>query len=122
MAEYENVEQAHTKVDNVFYRMHRYTAPRTWIVVLVVEIMDGFVKRWPVDHTVGPKEVRFAPVRNEDKKDKRPERMVGDRGIERDFLISPEIQISTLVKCPYNNARSTTPKDIFQYLITEEKF
>jgi len=59
VAEDQRMRRYARKINQVFSRMHRHSTPWARVRVLVVEIMDRVVDRFPMDHSVSPIKMKF---------------------------------------------------------------
>ena len=69
------VNKNHAEVHEVFDGMHRQARPGIHIDVLVVEVVNMFIERLPVDEPMRPVEVKLAPKRNGKQPHDEPDRM-----------------------------------------------
>ena len=101
--------------------MHGQAGPRSDVDVLVMEIVDGLVKRPPMDQAVNPVEMELAPKRD----GAQPERAIERMGLpidSGDMVVCRRPHVEHLVGGPDGATTDATPEDVVIDLVAEKEF
>lgn len=117
---YYPVNKYDAQIKNGLHGMHGHAGPGIGINVFMVEIMHGAVERLPVNETMHPVKMKFAPERNEEK----PEHKITGVAAPfqtRDVVISVEPEGADFVSGPDEAGHAAGPKNIVVHLVAKKE-
>lgn len=108
------------QIKDSLHGMHGHARPGIRINIFMMEIMHIAVERLPVNETMHPVKMKFAPERNEEK----PEPKITGVAAPfqtRDVVISVEPEGADFVSGPDETSHPTGPKNIIVHLVAEKE-
>ncbi len=114
------VNEDDAEVKQMLHRMHRQTGPRAGVHVLVMEIVDVLVERFPVNRPVDPVEMKLAPKRNRAEPKRAIHRVLAPTHI-RHVPIRCRPHVPDFIRRPDRHSARAAPEDVVPQLVLERE-
>lgn len=114
------MDQDDAEIEDVLDGVHGQAGPGAGVGISVVQVMDGFEKRTPMDEAVDKIEMQLTPKGNQAEPDEEINGMGGPVHI-RNFLVGKRPEIHDLVSGPDGAAAGATPENIVKGLVAKEE-
>ena len=120
MRRYDPVNKHDAQIEHRLHGMHGHARPGIGINVFMVEIMHGAVERLPVNETMHPVKMKFAPERDEEKPEHKVTRVAAPFEA-RDVVIGVEPEGADFISRPDEAGHAASPKNIVVHLVAKKE-